>query len=92
MMQWVVYMIRCNDETLYTGITSDLDRRIARHNAGTSGAKYVRSRRPVTLVYSHPYSSRSQASQEEFRIKQLSRSQKLRLIPLSQSLGEGARG
>ena len=49
-MSWWVYLLRCGDGTLYTGITDDLDRRLAAHNAGR-GAKYTRSRRPVTLVW-----------------------------------------
>ena len=79
-MTWHVYIVECADHTLYTGITSDLDRRIAAHNAGTSGAKYVRSRRPVTLRYSRLFADRGLALKEEFRIKQLSRVAKLALI------------
>ena len=85
-MTWHVYIIECADHTLYIGITSDLDRRIATHNAGTSGAKYVRSRRPVTLRYAHPFADQGLALKEEFRIKQLSRVAKLALVQNSDEL------
>jgi putative endonuclease len=80
-----LYILSCADGTLYTGITTDLDRRIAEHNGGGaigkgSGAKYTRSRRPVSLVYSKAYPDRSSASAAEARIKALSRDQKLALI------------
>ena len=79
-MVWYVYIIECSDKTLYTGITSDLDRRIGQHNAGTSGAKYVRQRRPVQLKLSKQLETKGLALQEEFRIKQLSRLEKLAFI------------
>ena len=76
---WFVYIAKCADGTLYTGITTDLKRRIATHNAG-SGARYTRSRRPVELVYSEPATDRSSASQREYAIKQLSLAAKRTLI------------
>ncbi len=75
----VVYIVRCADNTLYTGWTSDLTRRLQAHNSG-QGAKYTRSRRPVTLVYSEPQPNRSAARQREAAIKRLTRRQKLALI------------
>ena len=51
MSSWYVYIVRCNDGTLYTGITKDLERRLAEHNSPKGGAKYTRTRKPVTLVY-----------------------------------------
>jgi putative endonuclease len=75
---WQVYIARCADGTLYTGIARDVERRIAEHNAGKgTAANYTRSRRPVVLVYSEPAESRSAASKREYRIKQLSRAEKL---------------
>lgn len=74
---WVVYMLRCADGTLYTGITTDLERRLAEHNGeGRLGARYTRSRRPVALAYSELASSRSEASRREAAIKQLDRAGK----------------
>lgn len=74
-------MIQCQDGTLYTGITTDLERRLTEHNAGT-GAKYTRPRRPVTLVYSEPCADRASASHREAMIKKLPRAQKLSLTQL----------
>ena len=75
-MTWHVYIIECNDGSLYTGITNDLDKRITAHNAGL-GAK---SRRPVHLLYSEPAPDRKQASQREYAIKSLQKSAKIDLI------------
>ena len=78
---WRVYIVRCADDSLYTGIARDLDRRIAEHNADNGpGASYTRSRRPVTLVYQEEAADRSAASKREYRIKQLTRAEKLALI------------
>jgi putative endonuclease len=78
---WRVYIVRCADGSLYTGIAIDLERRIAEHNADNGlGASYTRSRRPVTLVYQEVAADRSAASKREYRIKQLSRTEKLALI------------
>ena len=77
---WWVYLLRCADGTLYTGITTDLDRRLAEHNGdGPSGARYTRSRRPVQLVYCEAARNRSDASQREAAIKRLDRARKLAL-------------
>lgn len=77
---YFVYIIQCADDTLYTGITTDLDRRINEHNSSKLGAKYTKVRRPVKLVYSKEFENRSEASKEESRIKKLSRTEKLNLI------------
>ncbi|MFZ2193050.1 MAG: GIY-YIG nuclease family protein [Candidatus Moraniibacteriota bacterium] len=79
-MTYYLYILRCVDKTLYTGITTDLERRILEHNEKKLGAKYTASRRPVRLVYSKEFKSRSAASKEEMRIKKLKRVQKLDLI------------
>ena len=78
-MAWHVYIIECSDGSLYTGITNDLDKRIAAHNDGR-GAKYTKSRRPVRLRYSEPAADRKNASQREYAIKSLSKAKKMQLI------------
>jgi len=75
---WYVYILECADGSLYTGITTDVDKRIQTHNKG-KGAKYTRCRLPVKLRVSFEAEDRSQASKEEYRIKQLTREQKLLL-------------
>ena len=79
MKNWFVYILRCRDDTLYTGITNDLENRLQAHNE-KRGARYTRARVPVTLVYQEKAASRSQASQREAAIKKLSRREKLTLI------------
>ena len=74
-MDWIVYLARCRDGSLYTGITTDLDRRLKQHNMGV-GAAYTRSRLPVTLVYRERAGSRSQALRRERAIKSLTRAAK----------------
>lgn len=74
------YILRCADNTLYTGITTDLERRITEHNSSKKGATYTKAKRPVTLVWSEQSDSRSSASQREYEIKHLTREQKLALI------------
>ena len=73
------YIVRCADGTLYTGWTTDLNRRMAAHNAG-EGAKYTRSRRPVALIYHECFPTKEEALRRECAIKRLSRQEKLRLI------------
>ncbi len=75
-----LYILKCKDKTLYTGITVDLDRRVKEHNSSKRGAKYTRSRRPVKLVYSRRFRNRSNAQKEEARIKSLARKEKLLMI------------
>lgn len=77
---YFVYILECSDGSLYTGITTDLERRIEEHNSSKLGAKYTKARRPVKLVYSKKFVSRSRASIEEARIKKLSREEKLNLL------------
>ncbi|HTE13885.1 MAG TPA: GIY-YIG nuclease family protein [Burkholderiales bacterium] len=78
---WQVYMVRCADGTLYTGVTIDVARRVAQHNGtGANGARYTRARQPVKLVYQEKAANRSTACKREYRIKQLNRREKLALI------------
>ncbi len=79
---WYIYIVRCNDDTLYTGIARDLETRMAAHNQGPDGARYTRSRRPVSLIYWEKAVSRSAAAKREFQIKKMSRADKLALISL----------
>ena len=73
---YYVYILECADRTLYIGITTDLERRVEEHNSSLLGAKYTRGRRPVKLVYSEKYETRSLATREEMRLKKLTRDQK----------------
>ena len=79
MSDHVVYILQCADDTLYTGYTTDPERRLREHNAG-EGAKYTRGRTPVEIVYSEGYDSQSAAMSREYEIKQLDRDAKQRLI------------
>lgn len=79
-MKYFLYILKCTNKTLYTGIMTDLKRRIAEHNSGNLGARYTRSRRPVKLLYSKNFKNRSMASREEMRIKGLKRVDKLKLV------------
>lgn len=79
-MTWKVYILQCADNTLYTGITTDILRRVDEHNNSSKGARYTRVRRPVALAYLEECESRSEASQREYQIKQLNRNKKLNLI------------
>ncbi|MGH1456617.1 MAG: GIY-YIG nuclease family protein [Alphaproteobacteria bacterium] len=74
-MSWCVYILECADQTLYTGITNNLERRIAMHEVGT-GAKYTKGRAPFRLVYKQDVQNRSIASKRELEIKKLSRKEK----------------
>lgn len=77
---WFVYMLRCADGSLYTGITTDIERRLAEHNGeGALGARYTRPRRPVTLAYTEAADDRASASRREAAIKRLTRHHKLAL-------------
>lgn len=77
---YYLYILKCADKTLYTGITTDLKRRIAEHNNTELGAKYTTSRRPVKLEYFKKFKSRSLASKAEAWIKKLKKAEKLKLI------------
>ncbi len=76
---WVVYILLCSDNSLYTGITNDLPNRLDKHNKGL-GAKYTKGRGPVSCVYNKEMEDKSSALKEEYRIKQLSKIKKLELI------------
>lgn len=73
-------MLQCRDETLYTGITTDIERRVDEHNHSDKGAKYTKLRRPVKLVYTEEALNRSEASKREHQIKKLSRLKKMELV------------
>ena len=78
---WFVYILRCADDSLYTGVTTDINRRLDQHNGIIkNGAKYTRNRQPVTLMYQETSKSRSEACKREYAIKDLNRSEKERLI------------
>jgi predicted GIY-YIG superfamily endonuclease len=79
MNQWYLYIVRCNDDTLYTGITKDIDDRINIHNS-SKGAKYTRSRLPVELIYSEEHESESSVRKREMEIKSWTREKKIELI------------
>ena len=78
-MSWYIYILRCGDDTLYTGITDDVEKRFAAHCAG-KGAKYTRGRGPLTLVYTEEVEDKSAALKREHVIKKLSRAEKLKLF------------
>ena len=77
--KWYVYIVECSDGSYYTGIAKNVDKRIEKHNSG-KGAKYTKSRTPVKLLVSWEFENRSEASKEEYRIKQLSRIEKESLL------------
>jgi len=77
---WYLYVVRCSDDTLYTGITTDLARRLNEHNASKRGAKYTKTRRPINLIYYELYQSRSNAQKAECKFKKLTREQKEKKI------------
>ncbi len=76
---WFVYIVRCADDTLYAGVATDAQARVAKHNEGT-GAKYTRTRRPVELVYVEPAAGRGAALTREHEIKKMSAAEKRRMI------------
>lgn len=78
-MKWWVYILECSDGTLYTGCTNNLERRIKQHNEG-KGARYTKIRRPVKMVFSIELGNKTSAFKEEYRIKQLKRVDKIKLI------------
>ena len=77
---YYLYILRCADKTLYTGITVDLKRRVSEHNFSKLGAKYTRARRPLKLAYSKKFKNRSLASKAESEVKSLSRLEKLKIL------------
>lgn len=80
MSNWFVYMVRCADSSLYTGITTDIDRRLSEHNHLSAGARYTRTRRPVTLAYLETATDRAAACQREYQLRKLDRAAKLALV------------
>ena len=74
------YMVKCADGTLYTGWTNCLEKRLKAHNGGRNGAKYTKTKRPVSLVYYEGFFTKEEAMQREYQIKQLTRERKLELI------------
>lgn len=76
---WSVYIVRCADGTLYTGISNDVERRVALHNQGR-GARYTRGRLPVTLAHQEPVGTRAAATRREAAIKRMSRAAKMALV------------
>ncbi len=78
--RYYVYILRCNDGTFYTGITTNLASRVNEHNSAKRGAKYTKARRPVVLAYKERRNSRGAALKREYAIKQLTRGEKLSLI------------
>ena len=79
-MSYFVYILECSDESLYTGITKDVAKRLNEHNTSHKGAKYTKARRPLKLLYQEPSLDRSSASKREYAIKKLTRLKKLQLI------------
>ena len=79
-IQWYTYMVRCNDNSLYTGVTTDLLRRVNEHNGDKKGAKYTRNKQPVILVYHQAQTNRSAACQYEYALKKLSKQQKETIV------------
>lgn len=77
---YFVYMLRCSDKTLYTGIAIELDKRVNEHNTSPKGAKYTKSRRPVVLVYSEIAENKSIALKREIAIKKMTKEQKESLV------------
>ena len=79
MSAWTLYILKCNDDSYYTGITNNIEKRIAYHEAGNC-AKYTRGRGPFVIVYQEKFLDRSSASKREFEVKKLSRSEKENLL------------
>jgi putative endonuclease len=79
---WHVYILKCSDNTLYTGVTNNLERRVKEHNDSKLAAKYTRARRPVRLLYSQKHKTRAKALQEEYKIKQKNRQEKEKLVKI----------
>ena len=80
MNDWFVYMLRCEDNSLYTGITTDVERRVIEHNGKKSVTKYTRVRQPVEVVYQEKAGSRSEASKREAKLKKLKKHAKEALV------------
>ena len=83
---WYLYILRCGDDTLYTGITTDVEKRLEAHRSG-KGAKYTRGRGPLELAYRETCGSHSQALKREYQVKALSRQEKRKLLGTGEQLG-----
>ena len=81
-MNWLVYMLECSDNSIYTGITNNLEERLKTHQSG-NGAKYLRGRLPIKLVYKENFINRSEATKREIYIKKMSKKEKKNLIDLN---------
>tara|TARA_B100000745_G_scaffold242943_1_gene165240 strand:- start:11449 stop:11694 length:246 start_codon:yes stop_codon:yes gene_type:complete len=81
-MNHTVYILKCADNTLYTGYTIDVERRVSEHNSEKIGAKYTKARRPVELVYTEEFEFKGDAMRREIELKKLTRAEKLSLIKL----------
>ncbi len=86
MANWFVYMLRCSDNSLYTGVTTDVERRIIEHNAKKSVTKYTRVRQPVEVAYQEKAESRSEACKREAQLKKLTKKEKEILVGSKSSL------
>ena len=82
-MNWLVYMLECSDNSIYTGITNNLEERLKKHQSG-NGAKYLRGRLPIKLVYKENFINRSEATKREIYIKKMNKKEKKILIDLNQ--------
>ena len=80
-MNWLLYMLECSDNSIYTGITNNLEERLKKHESG-NGAKYLRGRLPIKLVYKENFINRSEATKREIYIKKMSKKEKNHLIDL----------
>ena len=80
---WFLYVLRCADDTFYTGTTTDITRRTNEHNTKKCGAKYTKTRRPVELIFWLDFENRSQAQKAEYKFKKLTRAQKEKIINAS---------
>ena len=87
---FTVYILECADQTLYTGCTNNVEKRLSEHNTSKTGAKYTRARRPVKLVYVENKTTRSKALAREAAIKRMTRAEKVRMIQLSSRQQEGS--
>ena len=79
-MKYYIYILKCKDKTFYTGYTNDIEKRILAHNTLKTGARYTKGRRPVSLVYSEKFKTKSEALIREVKLKNLTRGEKLKII------------
>lgn len=91
-MPWFLYIVKCSDKSLYTGITTDIPRRIKEHNSSKKGAFYTKNKRPVKLVYRESLQDRSKATKREKQIKKLTRKEKLAFIKLNKIAAKSNKG